>query len=336
MDQTEPQKPRYSTETVPIIDFGPYLAGEPGALERAAKEADEASRSLGFFFIKNHGVAQELIDRMFAETARFHALPLEKKLEVKVTPKENVGYLPQGGQTQLSYSKLYGESKHPDRSISYFVRNEYPADHPDRIAGKPWVSNNRWPNELPGFRETCIEYFKALSLTARRILTLHSTALGMGGDWLVDHDAFSKDPYTLRLLDYPPRDPALDGQWGIGPHTDYGYGAILAQARVPGLEILTIKGEWIQAPALEGHLLFNCGDFAHRWTNGRYRAAPHRVVNYSGVHRNSVVFFTNSRGDVKMDCFPTCKSDNEPPKFPAMSFGEYITELRKTNHTLKD
>ena len=46
------------------------------------------------------------------------------------------GYLPLGGQTQRSYQSLYGESKHPDLSASYFVRKEYEADHPDRIAGK--------------------------------------------------------------------------------------------------------------------------------------------------------------------------------------------------------
>ena len=42
MDQSEPQAPRqaprYSSETVPVVDFGPYLAGEPGALEKAARE----------------------------------------------------------------------------------------------------------------------------------------------------------------------------------------------------------------------------------------------------------------------------------------------------------
>lgn len=336
MDQTDTLRPKYSTEKVPVVDFGPYLAGEPGALECTAKAASEASESLGFFFIKNHPLPQDLIDRMFAETARFHELPLERKLEVKVTPAENVGYLPQGGQTQLSYSKLYGESKHPDRSISYFVRKEYPEGDPDRLAGRPWVSNNRWPRDLPGFRETCIEYFTAMSAVARSVLTLHAVALGLGRDFLTRHDAFCKDAYTLRLLDYPPRDPALDGQWGIGPHTDYGYGALLAQAKVPGLEILTRSNEWIQAPAMEGHLLFNNGDFAHRWTNGRYRAAPHRVVNYSGVHRNSVVYFVNPRGDVKLDCFPSCKSADNPPTFEATSFGQYITMLRKTNHTLKD
>ena len=75
MDQSEPQAPRqaprYSSETVPVVDFGPYLAGEPGALEKAAREADTASRNLGFFFIRNHGVPQELIDRMLGRTTDF-------------------------------------------------------------------------------------------------------------------------------------------------------------------------------------------------------------------------------------------------------------------------
>src|SRR3954467_6126012 len=119
---------------VPVIDVAPFLAGAPGARERVAKQLGEASESLGFYFIGGHGVAQALIDRVFAETERFHALPLEKKLSVKVTDKI-VGYLPAGGQTQRT--SVYGKSQHPDTSSSYYIRQEWPRNHPDVVSGKP-------------------------------------------------------------------------------------------------------------------------------------------------------------------------------------------------------
>src|SRR6185436_8444606 len=100
----------------------------------------------------------------------------------------NIGYLPLGGQTQRSYQSLYGESKHPDRSASYFVRAEYSEDHPDRIARKPWVYDNRWPSELPGFKETLLEYFDALTVLSEKILELQSAALGLGPRWIPDHE----------------------------------------------------------------------------------------------------------------------------------------------------
>jgi isopenicillin N synthase-like dioxygenase len=138
-----------------IIDIGPYLAGEKGAMERCAEELRVASETLGFYFVANHGIDQKLIDRVFAEAERFHHLPLEEKDKVKAVG-EPVGYLGVGGQTQRA--EMYGKrSAHRDRSASYYVRNEFAPDHPDRIAKKPWVFENKWPDDLTGFRETCLE-----------------------------------------------------------------------------------------------------------------------------------------------------------------------------------
>lgn len=45
-----------TTETIPVIDLGPYLAGEPGALDRTAAQLRIALTEIGFYFIVNHGV----------------------------------------------------------------------------------------------------------------------------------------------------------------------------------------------------------------------------------------------------------------------------------------
>src|SRR5580704_2619728 len=97
---------------IPVLDLGPYLAGEPGAMERAAAELGVASENIGFCFFKNHGVPQSLIDGAFAAAEQFHSLPLERKMAVRAL-EEPIGYLPVGGQTQRA--EMYGvRSKHPD------------------------------------------------------------------------------------------------------------------------------------------------------------------------------------------------------------------------------
>src|SRR5262245_37740701 len=133
---------------IPVIDLGPYLAGETGARERAAAELRDASTTIGFFFVGNHGVAPSLVGRVFAETERFHALPLDEKMKVNMVSRALIGYLPLGGQTQRT--SIYGKSKHPDRSTSFYIKEEFPPDHPDRLAKKPWVFDNLWPENLPG------------------------------------------------------------------------------------------------------------------------------------------------------------------------------------------
>src|ERR1700733_10208105 len=71
-----------STEEIPILDMGPYLRREPGGLEKIAAHLREISMNVGFFYVKNHGISQDLIDQVFHESRRFHTLPVATKEEV--------------------------------------------------------------------------------------------------------------------------------------------------------------------------------------------------------------------------------------------------------------
>lgn len=317
--------------SIPIIDLAPLMTGDSSQKNAIARQMGAACESIGFFFIRNHGVPQDVIDRAFRECENFHSMPLEKKLEVRATTKI-VGYLPLGGQTQRT--SVHGKSVAPDRSASMYIRQEFPPDHPDRIADRPWVFDNRWPAGLPGFREGALAFFDAMASLGHTLLELQSIALGLRPDYLNTHEAFSPPTYNLRLLHYPPRDPDIPGQFGIGPHTDYGYMTILAQSNLPGLEILARDGTWIEAPALDGHLLINNADMCRRWTNERYRSAPHRVINRTGQTRYSVPFFIGPRVDIAIDAWPSCKGEGYPPPQAPLSFGAYLAEVNKKNYDL--
>ncbi|MBN8897221.1 MAG: 2-oxoglutarate and iron-dependent oxygenase domain-containing protein, partial [Rhodospirillales bacterium] len=87
------------SKLIPIIDYGPYFAGEPGALARLAVEVRDACENVGFLYARNHGVPQDVIDRAFAASKRFHALPLADKLKLRLN-ENNIGYLPMNASVQ--------------------------------------------------------------------------------------------------------------------------------------------------------------------------------------------------------------------------------------------
>src|ERR1700759_4887391 len=62
-------------DTIPIIDLGPYLAGEPGALQEAGRQLRVALTEIGFYYIVNHGIPRAQTRAIYDAAARFHAMP---------------------------------------------------------------------------------------------------------------------------------------------------------------------------------------------------------------------------------------------------------------------
>src|SRR5262249_16657018 len=71
-----------SDEEIPTLDISPYLSGRQGGCEAAASQLRDISRRGGFFYLKRHGIPQELIDRVFEEARRFDAMALEIKKKI--------------------------------------------------------------------------------------------------------------------------------------------------------------------------------------------------------------------------------------------------------------
>ena len=86
------------SQTIPVLDLAPLRAGKPGALEQLGAELRHAFTEVGFYFVRNHGISQELLDTTFAEAERFHAQPLDAKLAMKIN-EHNIGYMPMRGAT---------------------------------------------------------------------------------------------------------------------------------------------------------------------------------------------------------------------------------------------
>ena len=313
---------------IPVIDYGPYFAGEAGALARLGAEIRQACEQVGFFYISNHGVKQEVVDRAFAAARRFHALPLERKLALGLN-QDNIGYLPVNASAQNS-STVHKATK-PNQNESFFVTHDRGPDHPDVIAGKVLRGRNQWPDALPGFRDDVMAYVKALEALCERMIPGFAAAL----DLPENHFApmFADEAHiTLRMLHYPPQAVVEDNQFGQAPHTDNSFMTVLARTEVPGLAVRLPSGEWFPPPLIPGTFLVNLGNMMRRFSNDRFLSTPHGVLNDSGTDRYSLAYFHSPNPDAVIQPVPSCVGPADPPKYAPAVYRDLILEFFRANY----
>src|SRR4030081_1985806 len=239
---------------IPVIDLGPYLAGRPRAFAATAAALGRALNTVGFFVVVDHGIPQSLIDDTFAEARRFHAQPIDAKLALRLNEHNN-GYM-MLGRYAVWTSDVNANDK-PDLNEAFFVKRERGADDPLVRAGRRFAGPNQWPEDLPGFREAVLAYTDTVDALGRALLPLCAAALELPTD--VFDAAFAESQFSFRLTHYPPV-AAEANQFGIAPHTDANFLTFLAQTEVPGLQVRTPTGEWLDVPFVAGSYAVNSGD----------------------------------------------------------------------------
>ena len=314
-------------DEIPVIDLRPFLAGVHGSLDHTAGQLRQAMENVGFYFIVNHGVPQQLVERTLQAAERFHAQPLEGKLKLKID--ENiVGYLPLQGAT-VRHSAINANNK-PNLNEAFFINRQLMSGHPDVAAKKPFRVLNRWPEDLPGFREDVMAYVDAMEQLGRKLMPLYAVALDLPADYF--NEAFREPTYALRMSHYPEQEVVQDNEFGLAPHTDTSFMTLLPDNKVPGLSVRMPNGTWVDAPTLAGSFLVNGGDLLRRWSNDRFLATPHRVINRSGQERYAIPFFMDCHYDFRMECLPTCQGPDNPPRYEPISYPEYKTWYRNRNY----
>ena len=93
---------------VGYVDLGKFLHGtESERLAEAAATERICSQGNGFFFVRNHGVPQELIDRMYDVARKFHSLPQHLKLGIAANGALR-GYTPPLGESASKFGDEHG------------------------------------------------------------------------------------------------------------------------------------------------------------------------------------------------------------------------------------
>ncbi len=269
--------------SLPLIDVSALVAGTAGR-DAVAEQIGAACRAHGFFYVTGHGVDAALVRRLEALSHRFFELPEETKMQWRMAL---------GGRAWRGFFPLGGEltSGRPDWKEGLYLGTELPATHPLVRAKTPVHGPNLFP-DVPGFRETILDYMAAVTRLGHRLMEGIALSLGLPAGYFAER--YTGDPLILfRLFNYPsqPVPEGLDVQWGVGEHTDYGLLTILHQDHIGGLAVHTTGG-WIDAPPVPGSFVCNIGDMLDRMTGGLYKSTPHRVKrNTSGHDRLSFPLF---------------------------------------------
>jgi isopenicillin N synthase-like dioxygenase len=268
---------------IPIIDFAGVRAGDAGRLRETAGEVLAACTGVGFFYMKNHGVPEAVIEGAATAARDFFHEPAERKAVVTANANHR-------GFHALGDALMYGAKK-PDYKEFYSIGLELPPADPAVLAGEPLRGPNNWPPFLPQLQTAFYAYFEAIGACGRDLLKVVAVSLGLDPDFFAPR--YTKPLQRTQIIYYPPQDAAADElQFGVAPHTDYGCITLLWQDDNGGLQVRErTSRSWIEAPPSPGTFVINVADLLARWTNDRFSSTPHRVINRSGRERFSIATF---------------------------------------------
>lgn len=260
---------------LPIIDFSRWLQGSPDEKKKVAHELAEACRRVGFVYVINHGVPDDLLEEAFSWSKKLFDLPEEKKMLAPHPPGPNVhrGYSWPGLEKVSQYIHQDGvDSDEEDEQLrqvqdckeSYEIGSETCASQP-----------NQWLPEdvLPGFRSFTTDFYWTCFDTAKELLKAIGIGIGLEDEEFLLR-FHSGENNQLRLLHYPPveRDKLSSNAIARMPaHSDWGSITMLFQDDCGGLQVEAAgkPGEFVDAPPIKGALIMNVGDLLMRWSNGK-------------------------------------------------------------------
>ncbi|CAL9121221.1 unnamed protein product [Musa acuminata var. zebrina] len=288
---------------IPVIDFS-KLDGEQRA--EALAQIANGCEEWGFFQLANHGIAEELLERVKKVCSECYRLR----------------------------EKSFRESN-PVRSLNELVDGETEGGVGKRLSDVDWEDvfvlqdDKPWPSNPPEFKETMKEFRDELKKLAEKVMEVMDKNLGLENGCI--RKAFSANGkhqpfFGTKVSHYPPC-PRPDLVDGLRAHTDAGGVILLFQDdEVGGLQILK-DGQWIDVQPVKNSIVINTGDQIEVLSNGRYKSVWHRVLATPDGNRRSIASFYNP--SLKATIAPATKllsaqSDRVPASYPKFVFGDYM------------
>lgn len=272
--------------TLPVLDLARYTS----SAERDAFLADlrHAARDIGFFYLINHGVDDALQHAVQREARRFFALTEAQKEQVAMIHSPHFR-----GYNRAASEITRGQ---PDWREQFDIGAERPAlslsDSDPRW--RRLQGPNLWPEALPTLKPALLDWQRAMTSMALRLLRAFAEALQLPAD-AFDALYGSKPNEHIKLIRYPGQHATQSAQ-GVGAHKDSGFLSFLLQDEQKGLQVEVGPDRWIDAAPRAGSFVVNIGELLELATNGYLRATVHRVVSPpADRERLSIAFFLGAQ-----------------------------------------
>ncbi|KAF8412050.1 hypothetical protein HHK36_000003 [Tetracentron sinense] len=263
----ESERPRLSEvsncENVPVINLG--CADKTQVIQQIG----DACRTFGFFQVTNHGIAEELTEKMLEMAYDFFHLPLDEKMK----------YYSDDPSKTMRLSTSFNVKKETVHNWRDYLRLHcYPLDK----------FLHEWPSTPSSFKDVVGEYCVEIRQLGLRLLEAISESLGLEGDCI--EKVLGEQGQQMAVNYYPPC-PEPELTYGLPGHTDPNAITILLQdQQVAGLQVLK-DGKWVAVNPHPNAFVVNIGDQLQALSNGMYKSVWHRAVVNSGKQRISVASF---------------------------------------------
>ncbi|OAA59660.1 Oxoglutarate/iron-dependent oxygenase [Niveomyces insectorum RCEF 264] len=305
-------------EELPIIDISGSFSDDFDVRLKVAKDIANACEKVGFFYIVNHGISQELLDGTMGAARKYFEKPLDEKMKEHIYKSKDL----------RGYEPVHGANVDPrtkgDRKESFLHNYEPECDPvPPKMTDeqRALLHQNLWPENDTEFKKACYKYDSHMVVLMRKMMQMF--ALGLGLD---EHHFDKKVTHPLascKMIHYPPQDPSVNDETGIGAHTDFVCFTMLLQDDVGGLEVLNANAHWVPATPVKGAFVVNVGDFLMRLTNRKFLSTVHRVTNKSGRERYSMPWFCSFNLDAIVEVLPDYVTEEQAAAYEPITVAEY-------------
>ncbi|KAI0452681.1 hypothetical protein F5B21DRAFT_327120 [Xylaria acuta] len=285
-----------SFTSIPILDLA--QSRDPVTKPQFLADLRHALMEVGFLYLKNVGIPDDLWREVIREGRGFFDIPREEKLKIEM--KNAPSFL---GYSQLSAEITAGAIDHREQID---LSTEHPVPGPDAPIWDNLLAPNQWPSEsvLPNFRRVYADYMSRMGEISIQFTSLIAEAIDLPAD-AFDRYFDTDQQHKLKIVKYPDVSELglglgsdVQGQ-GVGPHKDSMLTSYLLQASDhKGLQVQNMRGEWIDCPPIDGTLVVAIGQGLEALTQGVCRSTTHRVLSpKSGAGaRFSIPFFQGVRG----------------------------------------
>ncbi|EMD41147.1 hypothetical protein CERSUDRAFT_80784 [Gelatoporia subvermispora B] len=277
------------THPLLVVDYQRIKARDEAEIDTLWKAATE----LGFWYLKNHGVNEE-VNGMFDMGAETMRLPLDEKMKYEQ------------GDEGMSFGYKAAGANATDETGNLDTVEFINVSKDDALAW-PKVVHRTYPSTVNARMESTIEPFIRKSLEVNNtLLAVLNDRLGLPVGALAQrHKVDEPSGSESRVIKNPPRPGGIsEEKAAIGAHTDFGSLSFLHN-RLGGLQVLVPGAEtWQYVRPIPGHAICNLGDAMTLFSGGILRSNLHRVVpppkEQGNYERWSLVFFTRPGNSIEL------------------------------------
>ncbi|KAI4314394.1 hypothetical protein L6164_027307 [Bauhinia variegata] len=293
-------------DSIPIIDLKDYVKGSDLLVQNVSRACEE----LGMFQVINHGVPQDICQKVMATLLEFFQLPYEERAQFFT-------------EDQSEQVKIFSYSLKLDDQKKVAMWSE--------TFSHPWHPTQGFthllPKYPPQYRDVFAEYAREIGALMSMLFGLMSQGLGLEKDCI--EKRVGDRPNLYSLANYYPPCPQPELTLGLNEHNDITALTVLLQLDgVTGLQVYK-DGNWVTVEPVPGALVIILPDQMQVLTNGRYKSAVHRAVTNKWLPRVSLALFYAPNDETVIGPIENLISEDHPPNYRSYRYKEFMEEFHR-------